>query len=879
MIINGYDIGVLNNKDINLKVNQNKNLLKNIQNTSSSDKLCLTKPNNVISFTGNNFAYRQTAKTIHFISFSSLEDPGKNEPIGIQMRVTGVKAHQKNIIVKDGQEVQKKDRNGFVILEPTTINRLAKSDWEDGDKVDFKVKRIPAGDTTIESGALSIQGYGEIGRVPDQIYPKLNNYLTNKKYAKDFHFELSNVIAGTTKGAPTIGLRVNLKYNGKDPVLKGEVQNLFNTILNDDNCKKKVMHYQPKTSPEDILKIILKHEEEKTQSPESAQQMQSAIDNIVKEIDNPANKKILLVGHSKPDGDTLGCILGFKNAIEMKHPNILSKQVDCAVDDKVTGLFRHKLPGIDGQVKRVIDPEREEKLKNIMGNLQDKPENEMVNSQIEILQDELQEMDNVKKHGNNLKLNEKYDVVVLFDIATPERFSGSFKRYMDDAKKVIYVDHHPHRIDEWRATKDYTGVDIDKIRKDNLFWVADAVPAATEQVAVLASKMMPVLNQLGEGKKSAAKIFPTQDIQDKFRAFVASIVTGMSTDTGAFTRTANLLPEHMVIPVQQRPNFMPEGLAKWLMASTNTFADKKIDKKWIHDEITYDIIDAKIPKLPLTARETMLKYSISGHDPMAVISAENLGLGIIQIDYDQMFDVWQLARKSEKNEGKIAETNLLDVQNAFKYGEVMNVFRTNPTEHGEDEAEAEDPRLSKLEKLAKEDYISSFDNDRIAVLIMQDKKKGCLDEKLNMSEVNGLRLSFRSEDGSKWAEMLALMFNGGGHGGASGGRVNIPDIDFKTKLAVQINGRIERDPAVVCKKLDKNHEILNDYTKNEDQKSKEMSSFKVVKDDKGVPCDELIKGVVREIRAEQTKEREEASAAAQAEMLAKQNKKSEKSAN
>ncbi len=73
-------------------------------------------------------------------------------------------------------------------------------------------------------------------------------------------------------------------------------------------------------------------------------------------------------------------------------------------------------------------------------------------------------------------------------------------------------------------------------------WIADAVPAAAQMVGILASKMLPDLNRIGKNEVKADEIYKTPEQQDKLRAFVASTVTGMYTDTGSFTRTANLLP-------------------------------------------------------------------------------------------------------------------------------------------------------------------------------------------------------------------------------------------------------------------------------------------------------------------------------------------------
>ncbi len=63
------------------------------------------------------------------------------------------------------------------------------------------------------------------------------------------------------------------------------------------------MLYQQKTSPDEVLKLILNHAE--AEKSGSSKKMEQAIDNILQVIDNPSNKNILLLGHCKPDGDTL----------------------------------------------------------------------------------------------------------------------------------------------------------------------------------------------------------------------------------------------------------------------------------------------------------------------------------------------------------------------------------------------------------------------------------------------------------------------------------------------------------------------------------------------------------------------------------------------
>ncbi len=302
----------------------------------------------------------------------------------------------------------------------------------------------------------------------------------------------------------------------------------------------------------------------------------------------------------------------------------------------------------------------------------------------------------------------------------------------------------------------------------------------------------------------------------------------------------------MKMPAQQRPNFMPEGLSKWLMGLTNGIKGK-IDKKWFRENISYDLDDSKIPNLPMTARETMLLYSVKGKTIVRDKKLGNLGLGIVQVSYEDMFDVWTQARKAEAHTGRKPETTFLDVQNGFKYGNVMNILRSDPSKHNSNDKKLL-KKMTPVEKLAQQDYISIYDDDRIAVLICQDKKAGCLDEKLNIAGQNGLRLSFRSDEGTIHAELLAQLFGGGGHGGAAGARIDLPGVGFKTPLGVEINGKIETNPQKILNQLEENYKIRNHKHLSEEDKQKLTKTINIAENKYGKPCAELIQDIVTEIR-------------------------------
>jgi nanoRNase/pAp phosphatase (c-di-AMP/oligoRNAs hydrolase) len=818
---------------------QVKHSKKKIENYSYANLGGIKKDS--FSFTGiqadNIIKFRQTAKTMHVVSFTGLNDP---TPVAIQFKVRGVIKYQDDyeqtlekskIAEKSGNSGTNRltgekrpyakynsgqaSTHGFNDTRAKSINQLADSDWKDGKVLGFGVdpKR---GQTTIVD-----PNFGTIGRVPDELEEKLKaigpEYNSSTKRAQNFRLELSNLIAGTTKGAKTTGVRVNLVYTGKDAAVKEKVENAFNGILNDETCNDLVFLYQPKADPDEVLAKIFKNNEINGNA-KANEEAKRAISNITDVINDPDNKNILLIGHCKPDGDTLGCILGLKNAIDYKYTD---KNVDCAVDDKIPGLFRSKLPGVDDVVKRPFGKNKIVKMNQAIAQL-DAIGSKSALEKIEILKDEKEALQNP---AHLIRRNKKYDVVVLMDVPTPKRFTDEFKEQIEGAKKVIYIDHHPHRFNEWQDAKSETGIDMAQIHKNGLAWVADAVPAATEQVAILAKKLIP---NLGETKyKDLSK-----DKQEKLDAFVASTVVGMSTDTGAFTRTANLLPEHMELPAQQRPNFMPEGLSKWL-----TGLSDKVDKKWLREEITYDIPDTKVPDLDETARDQMVGFAKSGQKVF-----ENLSLGVIEVDYDKMFTVWKSSMQSDKLTQKNYnnKTEFLDIQNAFKYSDDMGRLKSDPSKRPVDPS----------------DYKGQYDDDRIAILICQDKKEGELDEKYNISTQNGLRLSFRSAGGSDHGELLANLFGGGGHGGASGGRVDLPGIEINSKLAVLINGKKEYNSKVIYDTLRKNVDVRNDDSLSDDEKLDLTAKVDLKIDNSGKTCTDLIESVTKEIRSKQVHKNE-----------------------
>lgn len=739
-----------------------------------------------------------------------METKANEDAPALQFRVRGVSKHQL------GTE------GASATAEDDSVVQLANSNWKEGDKLVWKEEKTRMG----KSIALSHPKFGEIGSVPKEMADVLLPVL--KKNKQDYSFELGNVIAGTSKGAPTIGLRAVLKYNGTDKKAAKDAADVFNGLLNSDDPKisKAVMVYQPEKSPKQVLERIF-DVEGKENGLGRVKEVKTAIDNIAKEINDPANKKILLLGHCKPDGDTLGSVIAMKEALKAAYPD---REIDCAVDDKIPGLFRDKMPGIE-DVKRPYNPE---KIQTLEKNLQvlNALNTATAKEQSKVLERDLAEL----KDPNNLfdanplngKAKKKYDLVVTLDVPTPTRFSGAFKDYIEGSKKQIYIDHHPHRITEWQNAKNETGLDMDKIHKNGLALVCDAVPAATQLVTIVADKA-GVLGKMFEKGGKAAK------------NFVASVITGTSTDTGSFTRTANLLPHHSALPVQQRPNFFPEGMSTWL---TNQLAktDKSVDKKWLRENIAYDVPDKKLSGDSVNGktspRDKMLNYALEGRK-----MSPELGLGIIEVDYDQMYDVFNASLEQDP------DITLLDVQNGFKYSEALGALKSDPSETSQKLVKGQ--KAQTLTERATQTYEGPYDADRIAILVIQDKKENFITENSDVAKQNGLRLSFRSSAMSNHAEILANLFGGGGHGGASGGRVDLPGVTINTPLVIKVNGKVVEDTAEVYKDLKQNYEIMKDNNIPAEKRAGKCKKIEIALAEdgqKGRTTSEIIQDVVKEIR-------------------------------
>lgn len=785
---------------------------KAIEDSVSFSKMDKTKP----AITMEKFG---SSLQVSFSGQMKNPMPLETRTDAIQMKVRGVAAHQKGT---PGEGPRARDNN---------VVKLAQSNWKDGQKLDYRFITDKRGNERCELGVPELGGVkkGGIGRVPDELVPDLKDLMKGRE--GQFRFELSNVISGNSKGAPTIGLRVNLLHTGNDAKVKQQAQEVFTGFMDskDTSISKQVMLYQQPTSPEQVLGRIFDIES-KVNGPKAVEELKGAITAISNEINDPKNQNILIVGHCKPDGDTLGSVIGMKTAIQGAYPD---KNIDCAVDDKIPGLFRDKMPGIE-DVKRPYNPERIALVQDSIEKMETGEQSAATKAQVQILKNELEDLQDPSRLFDDGPLKgedrKKYDLVIMLDIPTPKRFSGGFKDYIENSDKQIYIDHHPHKINEWIDAKETTGVDMEKIHKNNLAFVSDMVPAATQLVTIVADKA----GILGNTMKNSF---------EEARKFVSSVITGTSTDTGSFTRTANLLPEHMEMSVKDRPNFAPEGMSKWLINEVNANQTEKVDKKWLRDNIVFDVPD----KAPITEGE---KGELSPRDKMLQIAVNgkhvypDLGVGVVSVSYDDMCEVWEDSLKHDP------EFTLLDVQNGFKYSEVMGALKADPTKVN---AQG-NPKDSPLQKQAKEMYSSPYDADKIAIMAIQDRKAGFVTENSEVADMNGIRISFRSADCSDHAELLASIFDGGGHGGASGGRIDLPGVEINSKLAVMIDGKTEYDPKKVINMARHNLDVLHDVNLTPEQKRAQMHDVKVTIDEnQGKEFHELIADFVKQIRATQPK--------------------------
>lgn len=775
---------IINNNIVNLQQVKNANQRVKLGNTSD-----------VVSISKNTIGIERKGKNLH-VSFT-----GKfNNPVetGIQFKVAGVTRHQKGMA---GANAFAKDDN---------LVRLANSNWKDGQKLDYKY------DETKKTLTLLAPEFGEIGTAPLPVAEKFMNIINTDK--DNFQFELSNVTGGVTSDFPIIAAKANLKYIGKDNKIRENAQKEFNSLIDSKDAKisTSVSAYQPDFSPKQVLEKIF-DVEGKRKGLGEVRQIKDAVDTIVKEIQNPKNKNILVLGHCSPDGDTVGCVIGMASALKGAYPD---RNIDASIDDDIPNSFLH-VPGVD-DIKRPYNAKAVNSVKKNI-ELLEKSSNPMAKQQIELLNKEVERLQDKSKmfdpdtvDGKNAK---KYDIVIMLDTPTSGRSSRAFKPYFENAGKTIFIDHHPLKQAEWADSKEKLGFDMAKTIQDKLALVVDSVPAATQLVAVVCDKVGMITDVF---KNSV----------DNARKMVAGLITGTQTDTCNYKNQANYHPSEAKLPQSQKSNYYPEGMSQWFINNL----DGDIDKKWMRENLFYEL-----PNNPVTnnlgPKDAVLKMALRGREMYPEI-----GLGIMKVSYDVMENILQEAKKQDKN------VTMTDVYNAFKNSEVNAALKTNPR------FSKSNPNPVTDSEKAAETYRSKFDDDRVAVFMAQNQKQGTLNKFSQIADKNMISFSFRSGGKTNAAQVLATVFGGGGHAGAAGANISMKDLAFDSKLVVKVNGKVVNDAKTIYEAANNNVNVSNDNSIKFKDKSKMMKKIEIEMSNNstGRTCSELIRDVLAEMRNSKT---------------------------
>lgn len=747
----------------------------------------------VVSISKNTIGVERKGKNLHVSFTGNFQNPVET---GIQFKVAGVTRHQKGM---GGAHAAATDDN---------LVKLAKSDWKDGQKLDY------AYDEVTKNITLKDPKYGEIGTVPAPVAEGFMNVINTDK--DNFQFELTNVTGGVTEDFPIIAAKANLKYTGKDEKVRENAQNAFNAMIDSKDAKvsSSVSAYQPEFSPKQVLEKIFDVEGKRNGLGE-VRKIKDAVDTIVKEIQDPKNKNILVLGHCSPDGDTVGCVIGMTAALKGAYPD---RHIDASIDDDIPNSFA-KVPGVE-DIKRPYNAKAVNSVKKNIEMLEKstnpaaKKQIETLNKELERLTDKSKMFDPATADGKEAK---KYDLVIMLDTPTQGRSSRAFKPYFENAGKTIFIDHHPLKQAEWATAKETLGFDINKAVKDKLALVVDSVPAATQIVTAVCDKA----GMLG-------KIF--KDSAENAKKFVAGIITGTQTDTCGYKNQANYHPSEAKLPQSQKANYYPEGMSKYLIDKL----DGDIDKKWMRENLFYEL-----PNNPITnnlgPKDAVLKMALRGREMYPEI-----GLGMMHVSYAVMDNILQEAKKQDKN------VQMTDVYNSFKNSEVMSALKANPTF-----SKPNPTPVSDSEKAA-ETYRSQYDKDRVAVFMAQNQVEGSINKFSQIADKNMISFSFRSGGETNAAQVLATVFGGGGHAAAAGANISMKGLDFKSKLTVKVDGKVA-SAKEIYEAANNNVNVSNNNKIPFREKAKMMKKIDIEmsKDGNGRTCSEIIKDVLTEMRAAQ----------------------------
>ncbi len=761
---------------------------KNVKNNPN-----LKYASDVVSINKNTIGVERQGKNLHVSFTGNFQNPVE---AGVQFKIAGVTRHQKGMA---GAHAAATDDN---------LVRLAKSDWKDGQKLDYTYDELTKNIT------LKDPQFGEIGTVPAPVAESFMNVINTDK--DNFQFELTNVTGGVTSDFPIIAAKANLKYTGNDAKVRENAQNAFNSLIDSKDAKvsSSVSIYQPDFSPKQVLERIFDVEGKRNGLGE-VRKIKDAVDTIVKEIKDPKNKNILVLGHCSPDGDTVGCVIGMTAALKGAFPD---RNVDASIDDDIPNSFS-KVPGVE-DIKRPYNAKAVNSVKKNIEMLE-KSTNPAAKKQIETLNKELERLTDKSRFFDpntvDGKEAKKYDLVIMLDTPTEGRSSRAFKPYFENAGKTIFIDHHPLKQAEWANAKEKLGFDMNKAIQDKMALVVDSVPAATQIVTAICDKA----GMLGEMFKNSV---------DNAKKFVAGIVTGTQTDTCGYKNQANYHPSDAKLPQSQKANYYPEGMSNYLMNKL----DNEINKKWMRENLFYEL-----PNQPLTnnlgPKDAVLMMALRGREMYPEI-----GLGMMRVSYAVMENILNEAKKQDEN------VQMTDVYNSFKNCEVMSALKTNPT------FSKPNPNPVTNAEKAAETYRSAYDKDRVAVFMAQNQVEGSINKFSQIADKNMISFSFRSGGETNAAQVLATVFGGGGHAAAAGANLSMKGLDFKSKLIVKVNGQVA-SAKEIFEAANNNVNVSNNNKINFKDKAKMMKKIEIEmsQDGTGRTCGELIKDVLTEMRAVQ----------------------------
>lgn len=670
-----------------------------------------------------------------------------------------------------------------------------------------------------------------LGTLPRSITNKIGKHIVDEPDA--FKFSVHEVTE--ENDAELTNIILNIEYTGKK---RAEVQKEIDSIL-----------YKDAISPEIILNRILNYKETIHGNEIGAREKketQEIINTILNTINDSSNQKILLIGHNKPDGDTIGCCMGLKAALDYMN----KEQVDIAIDDYASGFLKSIIPPKD--IKKSSDfysGLKEGLNKRIQDVYVSKTEISKLYQIMTLIDTKKHYLDN----ASLLKPNEKYDLAIFLDVPSPGKVSPAIKEYAKNAKKIIYIDHHPVQKREWDTESKANGISLQKIKNDKLFWVEPKVPANTILVTSLIQRLIPNIESV------AWRNYILNDKKgiDFIKKLSTNLAIGTITDTSGFDRSINESAEDLALPANQKGDFSPSGIFFWLLRLTHGEENKRSTQKKMSNSLSdkpsnyfsqslsefYNTGNNReiLTKLgvPLSAiqnsttqetgrqtigpkkfDDTTLKTNIAKDARKNIRVFPEIGLGLLKIPYSS------IKRFTDEYNVMYPEGNMGDIIDVYKYNEETKEVKTQGNS-----------------KYPEYQVDPKYDEDKIIVTIKQNEVKNELNSKMHVAKTDSISFSFRSKKGSDYALILATLFGGGGHDAASGANISIPGLTLDSKLAIKINGKREND-------MEKIYEsTYNCYIDNylHPEKTNDIEITMELAND-GLSIDELLQGMVKQIR-------------------------------